>query len=265
MLVVERRNVKWPLSGFDDDEWLRRDHKSSFSLFSFPALPAALSSPRESRPFTCTHIHTLTALFAFSACQASLRLPPLPERTHKKLPARQKNFPCAPPKTKTKKTLGSTLSPCNSQKLASTDAAVAPGGEAWKAQLQLPPKDTRIRTEVRGKKGERMEKEKNDFMPSRAEQSETMHAGEEKKGGSQGDSSLPSNLVVLDAGVRSTLELGAQQLEGMEKKASSSAARRRRAAFALLFFSLSRRLFFFSGWRGERQSGDGRVTRALSL
>ena len=31
--------------------------------------------------------------------------------------------------------------------MASTDAAAAPGGEAWKAQLHLPPKDTRIRTE----------------------------------------------------------------------------------------------------------------------
>ena len=33
---------------------------------------------------------------------------------------------------------------------AAAPAAGAPGGEAWKAQLQLPPKDTRIRTEVRG-------------------------------------------------------------------------------------------------------------------
>lgn len=48
--------------------------------------------------------------------------------------------------------------------MASTDAAAAPGGEAWKAQLQLPPKDTRIRTEV----SRRMKKKKN-VMPSKRE------------------------------------------------------------------------------------------------
>ena len=38
--------------------------------------------------------------------------------------------------------------------MASTDAAAAApgGGDAWKAQLQLPAKDTRIRTEVREEK-----------------------------------------------------------------------------------------------------------------
>lgn len=37
------------------------------------------------------------------------------------------------------------------KRMASTDAAAASSGDAWKAQLQLPAKDTRIRTEVRTK------------------------------------------------------------------------------------------------------------------
>lgn len=40
------------------------------------------------------------------------------------------------------------------KRMASTDAAAASSGDAWKAQLQLPAKDTRIRTEVREKENE---------------------------------------------------------------------------------------------------------------
>ena len=58
----------------------------------------------------------------------------------------------APPPEKPKQP--NTTTTFHRTKMATTDAAAAPGGEAWKAQLALPPKDTRIRTEVRGRERE---------------------------------------------------------------------------------------------------------------
>ena len=142
--------------------------------------------------------------------------------------------------------------------MASTDAAAAPGGEAWKAQLQLPPKDTRIRTEVREGRREKewrrkREKEKENVMPSKRETTAARYdARAEEKRGSEKDSTLPSNLLVLDASVRNRLECGPQQVERKGKIVAERGEEE--SASAAFFIPLgSRRLF----WMEERQSRDG--------